>query len=30
MIYTIKHQFPRRPQCPIPRRKCAMAFELEV
>ena len=30
MINTIKYQFPRRPQCSIQRRECAMSFEPEV
>ena len=30
MIYTNKHEFPRRPQYPIPRKNCAMSFEPEV
>ena len=28
MIYTIKHQFPRCLQYPIPRINCAVSFEL--
>ena len=30
MIYTIKYQLPRIPQCPISRKNCAMSFEPEV